>query len=162
MRRLRLLATTAALSLAAATAHAQARLEPGEWARKSTSEVPGTYTGPVESEGLDCYTSGDQRIYADPKTWAAEMAAAQGDDCKPGDPKLEGTALSVTLTCGEGRRFDLRHDFRGTTGTMDAQAWNGAEKGTTTHTELRRVADECSAETIESWKRWNPGKEFAP
>jgi hypothetical protein len=143
-------------------AFAQGVVEPGEWKRKTTTEVPGMYTGPLESEGLDCYTSGDRKIYADLKLWAAEMAAAQGGGCKAESPKAEGTALSVTLVCDEGKRYELRHDFHGAKATMDTQAWDGQEKGAKSHVELERVAEKCSPETIEQWKAWNPGKKYEP
>lgn len=156
------LAATFAI-FAAAHANAQGRLEPGEWERKTTTEMPGLQSGPLEDTGRDCYTSADQKIYADKDAWAADMiAATEGRTCKAKDLKQEGTALSVTLVCDDDARMDLRHDFRGTTGTMDAQMWHGSERNAKTHIELRRVAEQCSPETIESWKAWHPGQEFKP
>lgn len=149
-------------TLLAASAHAQARLESGEWEQTSSTEIPGMYTGPIESTSRSCYTTGDQKIWADKDAWAADMAKAQDANCKTKDLKQDGTALAVTLVCDEGKRYDLRNDFRGTTGTMDTQAWDGSEKGATSHVELKRIAEKCSEESIESWKRWNPGKEFVP
>jgi hypothetical protein len=149
--------------LFATAAGAQGKLEPGEWERTTSSDVPGMYTGPIVDTSRECFTSADQKIYADKDAWSADMVAATAEQkCKAKDLKQEGTALSVTLVCSDGIRMDLRHDFRDTTGTIDAQVWNGDEAGTKTHIELKRVAEKCSEETIDSWKRLHPGKEFQP
>jgi hypothetical protein len=56
----------------------------------------------------------------------------------------------------------VRHDYKGATGTIDAETLvAGASKGTN-HIESRKVADACSAETIARWKQQNPGEEFRP
>jgi len=164
MQRIRLLAVVlACAAFGAATASAQGRLEPGEWERSTTTEIPGSYAGPIQDTGRDCYTSADTKIYADKDTWAADMiAATEGPNCKAKDLKQEGTALSVTLVCDEGIRMDIRHDFHGTTGTMDTQMWHGSEKNAKSHVEMKRIAEKCSPETIESWKHWHKGQEFAP
>lgn len=163
MRRLRLVSALACIALGAATAHAQGRLEPGEWERSTSTELPGLHGGPIQSTSRDCYTSADAKIYADKDAWSADMLAATDDKtCKATDLKQEGTALSVTLVCSEGTRMEIRHDFQGTTGTMDTQMWHGSERNAKSRVEMRRVAEKCSEETIESWKRWHPGQAFKP
>jgi len=142
---------------------AQGRIEPGEWEATSSTEIPGTYTGPIERTDRRCYTSADQKIYADKDAWAADMVAATPEaHCKAKELKQDSTALSVTLVCDDGRRMNLLHDFRGTTGSMETQVFHGDEAGTKARYTLKRVADECSPETIQTWKEWHPGQEFAP
>ena len=156
-------AALAFATLGATTAEAQGRLEPGEWERSTSTELPGLNTGPIESTSRDCYTSLDTKIYADKDAWVADMLAATDDEsCKATDVEQEGTALSATLACGDGVRMDIRHDFQGTTGTMDTQMWHGSERNAKSHVEMKRVSEKCSEETIESWKRWHPGQEFKP
>ena len=156
-------AALAFAALGATTAEAQGRLEPGEWERSTSTEIPGSYMGPLQTTGRDCYSSADTKIYADKDAWAADMlAATEGPNCKAKDLKQEGTALSVTLVCDGGIRMDIRHDFQGTTGTMDTQMWHGSEKNAKSHVEMKRVAEKCSPETIESWKQWHKGQEYTP
>lgn len=45
---------------------------------------------------------------------------------------------------------------------MQTRAARGQEPGTTSTYARKRVADECSPETIEKWKAWHPGQTFAP
>lgn len=153
-----------AIALASGPAGAQGKLEPGEWEATTSTEIPGSYAGPIERTDRRCYTRADQKIYADKDAWAADMLAATGDGkCKARDLKQEGTALSVTLACDDGRRIELMHDFRGATGTMVTQSIPaGEESGTKSRYTLKRVGDQCSEESIRLWKEWNPGKEFAP
>lgn len=157
------LVASIALALVASDAAAQAVLAPGEWESTVATEIAASYTGPISSTSRSCYTSGDRKIYADKDAWAADMTKATGDGCKAQDVKQQGTALSMVLVCPENRRIELRHDFRGATGTMDAKSSSGDPGSTTTtHIELRRVAETCSEDTIEQWKQWNPGKPFEP
>lgn len=149
--------------LVATSAVAQGRIEPGEWEKSTSTDVPGLNSGPVQDTRRECYTTADQKIYADKDAWAADMIAATTDTkCKATNLKQEGTALSVTLACDDDTRIELHHDFHGTTGTMDAQMWIREKAGAKTHIELKRVAEQCSPETIASWKRWHKGEEFVP
>jgi hypothetical protein len=149
--------------LAAAPAGAQGRLDPGEWEATSSTEIAGSYTGPIEKTDRRCYTSADQKIYADKDEWAADMVAASADQkCKAKDLKQDGTALSVTLLCADGVRMTLLHDFRGAAGTMETSVMHGAEPGSRSRYVLKKVADRCSPESIELWKEWHPGETFAP
>jgi len=160
--RLRLAVLASILSIPSLAA-AQPKLEPGEWESKSTTTIAGLQSGPIERTMTSCYTSGDQKIFGDKDAWAADMTKATGDGCKSQDVKLEGTALSMTIVCPENRRVELRHDFRGTTGSMDTKSSDGNPNNTTTsHIEMRRIAEKCSEESIEQWKAWNPGKDFVP
>jgi hypothetical protein len=150
-------------TLAAGAAAAQGQLKPGEWEATSSTDIPGTYTGPIEHTDRRCYNSADQKLYADEDAWAADMiAATPGAKCEARDLEADGTALSVTLVCDDGRRMKLLHDFRGDNGTMDTQSFQGDEPGARARTTLKRVADVCSPETIELWKQWHPGQEYAP
>lgn len=163
MRSAHFVSIAACVALAATTALAQPVLEPGEWESKTKTHVAGLESGPLEDTRMSCYTSADRKLWSDKDAWAADMTSATGEGCKAQDVKLEGTALSMTITCPGNRRVELRHDFRGTTGTMDTKSSDGDPKNTTTsHIEMRRVAERCSEESIEQWKAWNPGKEFVP
>jgi hypothetical protein len=156
-------AALAIAALGAEPASAQGKLEPGEWELVSTTEVPGMYTGPIERTDRQCYTTADQKIWADKDKWAADMSAATMDGgCKTENLKQDGTALSLTLLCEGGSRIDILHDFRGTTGSMRTESRTGDEPGTRSSVQMKRVAEKCSEETIERWKDWNPGKEFVP
>jgi hypothetical protein len=157
-----LAAACVAIAALAFDARAQGRLEPGEWEATSTTEIPGTYTGPIEQTDRRCYTTSDQKIYADKDAWAKDMVDATDAGCTAKDLKQDGTALSVTLVCAEGMRQVLMHDFRGTTGAMQTQVFHGDEAGTKATYTLKRVAEKCSPETIEKWKAWYPGREFVP
>jgi hypothetical protein len=150
------------IAVGAGAARAQGRLEPGEWEATSSTEIPGTYTGPIERTDRRCYTTSDQKLYADKDAWAKDMVEATGAGCTAKDLKQEGTALSVTLVCDEGMRQILMHDFRGAAGTMETQIFRGDELGTKSRYTLKRVAERCSPETIEQWKAWHPGQDYAP
>jgi hypothetical protein len=39
---------------------------------------------------------------------------------------------------------------------------SGEEGGTKARYTLKKVADECSEESIRIWKEWHPGQEFLP
>ena len=152
----------AVLALAAFPAAAQSRLEPGEWEVTSSTEIPGSYMGPIEQTERRCYTTSDAKLYADKDAWAADMVAATDQNCRAKDLKQSGTALSVTLLCDGDTRIDLLHDFQGATGSMQTRVARGQEPGTKSTYALKRVAEKCSPDTIEQWKAWHPGQTFAP
>jgi hypothetical protein len=157
------LAASAAALLAVLPAHAQGKIEPGEWEQKMTIEHPGMPGGPMEQVVRQCITSGDAAIFSDKDRWAQEMVSANPEaQCKIQSSKQEGTALSVTLACKDDVILKVRHDYKGETGVIDAETLiAGAPQGKN-HIESRKVADACGPESIEQWKRQNPGKTFAP
>ncbi|MEB2346218.1 MAG: DUF3617 family protein [Deltaproteobacteria bacterium] len=148
--------------LAAAPAGAEADLEPGEWEQVMTITAPGQPAPPPRTV-RQCITRSDAAIFSDHERWAQEMVGANPKaGCKVESSKREGSAVSVVLTCQDGVRLLVRQDFRGTTGTIDAESQVGGVTQNKNHIVSKKVSDTCSPDTIELWKRQNPGKTFEP
>lgn len=148
--------------LAAAPAGAKGDLEPGEWEQVMTITAPGQ-PAPTQQTVRQCITRADAAIFGDHERWAKEMVGANPKaNCKVESTKREGSAVSVVLTCADDVRLLVRQDFRGTTGTIDAESQVGGVTQGKNHIVSKKVADTCSPETIELWKRQNPGKTFEP
>jgi len=157
------LAACAAALLAALPAHAQGKIEPGEWEQKMTIEHPGMPGGPMEQVVRQCITSGDVAIFSDRDRWAKEMVSANPEaQCTIKESKQDGSALSVVLACKDDVTLKVRHDYRGATGVIDAETLVAGEPQGKNHIESRKVSATCSPESIEQWKRQNPGRTFAP
>lgn len=157
-----LVAVSAAL-LAAPTARAEGKIEPGEWEQVMTMTAPGMPGGSMTRTLRQCFTSSDVAIYADKDQWAKTIADGAGEaNCTLAKAEQDGTALVVRLECAGDMRMNMRHDFRGTTGTIDAETFNGDDSMSKSHVESKRVAETCSDETIAQWKQQNPGKSFVP
>lgn len=157
-----LVAVSAAL-LAAPAARAQGKIEPGEWEQVMTMTAPGMPGGSMTRTMRQCFTSSDVAIYADKDLWAKTIADGAGEaNCTLAKAEQEGTALVVRLECAGDMKMTMRHDFRGTTGTIDAETFQGDDPMSKSHVESKRVAATCSDETIEQWKQQNPGKPFVP
>lgn len=161
-RPLLLVAVSAAL-LAAPTARAQGKIEPGEWEQVMTMNAPGMPGGVMTRTTRQCFTSGDVAIYADKEQWAKTIADGAGEaNCKLAKVEQEGTALVARLECAGDMKMTMRHDFRGTTGTIDAETFIGGDSKGKSRVEAKRIAETCSDETIAQWKQQNPGRSFAP
>ena len=157
-----LVALLAAL-LAAPTARAKGKIEPGEWEQVMTMTAPGMPGGSMTRTMRQCFTSGDVAIYADKDQWAKTIAEGAGEaNCTLAKVEQDGTALVVRLECAGDMKMTMRHDFRGTTGTIDAETFNGDQPVSKSHVEAKRIAETCSDETIAQWKQRNPGKPFVP
>jgi hypothetical protein len=146
----------------APAARAETRIETGEWEQVMTvtgPEMPSASTQTVRH----CITKEDASIFTDRDRWAQAMVQANPDaKCRIQETKQDGNALSVALACEGDMRLDVRHDFQGTTGTIDAETRIGGASQGKTHIVSKRVADTCSPATIEQWKRQNPGRPFEP
>ncbi len=152
-----------AVLLAAPAARGQGKIEPGEWEQVMTMSAPGMPGGSMNRTMRTCFTSGDAAMYGDRDQWAKTIAAGAGDaNCTLATVEQDGTALVVRLECAGDMKMTMRHDFRGTTGTIDAETFVGGETMGKSHVESKRVADTCSDETISQWKEQNPGKAFIP
>lgn len=167
MRRLPLAAALASAALllpAASPAEEKGWIEPGEWEQTMTITSPGVPGGAAKQTIRQCFTSADVSAYGDKERWAKELGAANNPHtkCEPARVEQDGTAMVVTLECQGDARMVMRHDFRGTTGTIDTETFVGGHPMAKSHVESRRVASACSAETIARWKQQNPGKPFAP
>ncbi|HSJ96330.1 MAG TPA: DUF3617 family protein [Myxococcota bacterium] len=147
---------------AAPAARAEARIETGEWEQVMTvtaPEMPSASTQTVRH----CITKEDASIFTDRDRWAQAMVKANPDaKCRIQETKQDGNALTVVLACEGDMRLDVRQEFQGTTGTIDAETRIGGATQGKTHIVSKRVADTCSQATIEQWKRQNPGRPFAP
>jgi hypothetical protein len=163
MSRPLLAAVLLASSPLALPAGAQSRVEPGEWEQVMTITAPDSPGMPAPGPIRQCITSAEVAIFADRDRWAQEIANANPNaKCRVQEAKQDGTALSVVLACEGDMLLKVRHDFQGRTGTIDAESLVGGVPKFKNHIESRKVADTCSAESIELWKRQNPGKPFAP
>jgi hypothetical protein len=150
-------------ALAALPAHAQGRIEPGEWEQVMTMTAPGMPGGSMKRTMRQCMTSADVAIFSDRDQWAAVIADGAGEaNCKLAEVEQKGTAMLVRLECEGDMQMTMRHDFQGTTGTIDAETFVGGTSMSTSHVESKRVAATCSDESIAQWKQQNPGKTFAP
>jgi len=149
--------------LAALPAHAGGRIEPGEWEQQMTITAPEMPGSPMQQTMRQCITSADAAIFSDRDRWAKEMVNANPQvKCKIEETKQDGSALSVVLACEGDVRLTVRHDFQGTTGTIDAESTVGGAFQSKNHIVSKKVADTCSPASIEQWKKQNPGKTFAP
>jgi hypothetical protein len=147
---------------AASPARAERKIESGEWEQVMTITSPKT-PQPAQRTVRHCITSEDARIFVDPERWAQEMVKANpAANCKIEESKQEGKALSVVLACDGDMRLHVRHDFEGRNGTIEAESMVGGVSQGRNHIVSKKVADTCSPETIEQWKRQNPGRSFAP
>ncbi len=163
MTRPLLLAAVFFALLAAPTARAQGKIEPGEWEQVMTMTAPGMPGGSMTRTMRQCFTSSDVAIYADKDQWAKTIADGAGDaNCELAKVEQDGNALVVRLECPGDMKMTMRHDFRGTTGTIDAETFQGDDSMSKSHVESKRVAETCSDETVAQWKQRNPGKSFAP
>jgi hypothetical protein len=149
--------------LAALPAHAGAKVEPGEWEQEMTITAPEMPSGPMRRTLRQCITSQDVAIFADRERWAQEMVKANPTaQCKVEETRQDGNAQSVVLACEGDVRLSVRHDFQGRTGTIDAESMVGGKLTSRNHIVSKKVADACSPESIELWKKQNPGRTFAP
>lgn len=149
--------------LPAPTALGEGKIAPGEWEQVMTMTAPGMPGGSMTRTTRQCFTSGDVAIYADKDQWAKAIADGAGEaKCTLAKVERQGTALVVRLECADDLRMTMRHDFRGTTGTIDAETFRGDQSMSTSHVESKRIAETCSDESIAQWKQRNPGKSFAP
>ena len=156
------LALALVLLLAPAPAFAKGEVEAGEWEQVMTITAPGQPT-PQQQTVRQCITSADAAIFTDHERWAQEMVSANPKaSCKVESSKREGTAVSVVLACQEDVRLLVKQDFRGTTGTIDAETQVGGVTQNKNHIVSKKVSDTCSPDSIELWKRQNPGKTFEP
>jgi len=163
MTRPLLLAAVFFALLAAPTARAQGRIEPGEWEQVMTMTAPGMPGGSMTRTMRQCFTSSDVAIYADKDQWAKTIADGAGEaHCTLAKVDQDGTALVARLECAGDMEMTMRHDFRSTTGTIDAETFHGDDSMSKSHVESKRVAETCSEETIAQWRQRNPGKSFAP
>lgn len=148
--------------LAALPASAQL-LEPGEWEQQMTMTVPGMPGEPMKQTLRHCITSADVALVADHERYAKEMVQNNPEmNCKLDSSEQKGNVVTVALACDGDMKLTMRHEFHGKTGTMDAESRIGGELHSRNKIVSRKVSDTCSPETIEQWKRQNPGKTFAP
>jgi hypothetical protein len=148
---------------AAPSALAQRKVEPGEWEQVMTITASQMPSGPMHQTIRQCITSREAEIFADRDRWAKEMMTVNPQaKCKLQESKQDGDALAVVLACEGDVQLRVRHEFHGTTGTIDAETLVGGVTQNKNHIESRKVADTCSPAAIEQWKRQNPGKTFAP
>lgn len=149
--------------LAASNARAQGKLEPGEWEQVMTMSAPGMPGGSMNRTMRTCFTTSDAVMYSDRDQWAETIAEGASEaNCRLAAVEQEGSAVVVRLECAGDMTMTMRHDFRGTTGTIDAETFVGGESMGKSHVESKRVAATCSEATIAQWKEQNPGKTFVP
>jgi hypothetical protein len=154
---------SASALLAASPARAQGKIEPGEWEQVMTMSAPGMPGGSMNRTMRTCFTSSDAVMYGDRDQWAETIAEGASEaNCKLAAVEQAGSALVVRLECAGDMKMTMRHDFRGATGTIDAETFVGGESMGKSHVESKRVADTCSEATIAQWKEQNPGKPFVP
>lgn len=152
--------TLGAMWLIAIPSYAQARLEPGEWERQITLQNQ-VFPKPQTFSLNVCYTKADSANYNDLKRWTLAMAGSNRTvKCKAVNPKQNGAEFSTTLQCEKDVRIELKHEFKGTTAKMYTENWESGKRIATNTTLLRKIADQCSAETRAQWEQANPGKKF--
>lgn len=158
-----LVVVPATVLLAASSARAQGKIEPGEWEQVMTMSAPGMPGGSMNRTMRTCFTSSDATMYGDRDQWAETIAEGASEaNCKLATVEQEGSAVVVRLECAGDMKMTMRHDFRGKTGTIDAETFVGGESMGKSHVESKRVAESCSEATIAQWKEQNPGKPFVP
>lgn len=149
--------------LAAPSSDAQGKIEPGEWEQVMTVTAPGMPGGSVTRTMRQCFTSADVAIFGDREQWAKAIEKDAADaDCKLAKVEQDGTAMVVHLACAADTRMQMRHDFQGTTGTIDTETFSEGVSMGKSHVESKRIAATCSEESIAQWKQLNPGRTFAP
>lgn len=150
-------------ALTALPVHAQGKIEPGEWEQVMTMTAPGMPGGSMKRTMRQCMTSADVAIFGDREQWAQAIAEGTGEsNCQLIKVEQDGDAMVVRLACKDDMRMMMRHEFHGTTGTIDAETFVGDTLMSTSHVESKRVAATCSDESIAQWKQQNPGKPFVP